>query len=132
MAAGYHAAKPRRKQIQGDMQCVRNGLLSANSCRLRKVSSAPQFEDFMSTPRYSNVKYMLVELVVKDEHHVQFAEQMPGIIGHITARYGWEFVYGAYPLSGRMNKFVHIWRIKSEADVMKLMVDGAIAFTQAR
>jgi hypothetical protein len=84
----------------------------------------------MSAPRYSNVKYMLVELVVNDEHHVQFAEQMPGIIGHITARYGWEFVYGAYPLSGRMNKFVHIWRIKSEADVVKLMVDGAIAFTR--
>lgn len=83
----------------------------------------------MTEKRYSTVKYMLVELEVRDDDHARFAALMPDIIGRISKRYGWEFVYGAYPVSGRMNKFVHIWRINNEDQVMKLMVDGSIRIT---
>ncbi len=84
----------------------------------------------MAQSRYSDVKYMLVELQVENRHHLAFVQRMPGLIRQITARYQWEFVYAAYPLSGRLNKFVHIWRIPSEVDVLKLMVDGAVDFRQ--
>lgn len=86
----------------------------------------------MAKTNASPIKYMLVELHVKDEHHVEFVRRMPEIIRMITERYQWELIYAAYPLSGQVNKFVHIWKLLDEKEVLQLMVDGAFDNAEER
>lgn len=72
------------------------------------------------------LKYLLVEFHVKDKNHKDFCDQMPELIGLFVKHFKWELMQALYPVSGRVNRFVHIWRITDEASVNKLMVDGAV------
>jgi hypothetical protein len=71
-------------------------------------------------------KYLLAELDVSDQNHAKFIEAMPELIELMTTKFQWELVYASYPITGRLNRFVHIWKIGSEQTVLSVMLDGAV------
>jgi hypothetical protein len=74
---------------------------------------------------FTPIRYLLVELVVKNTAIKEFHKQVPGLIGLISETFNWEFMYAAYPTSGKLNHIVHLWRIPSEASLLRLMQIGS-------
>lgn len=72
------------------------------------------------------IRYLVAELEVDRIHHRAFRLQMPPIIQQMLDLYGWELIYAAYPISGKINRFIHIWRIPDETAVLQLMSAGAL------
>jgi hypothetical protein len=78
------------------------------------------------------VKYVLVELDVPRENHQKFQAQMPDLVELMFDHVRWELVFASYPITGRVNRFVHIWRIPDESTLVAVMRDGALDLSQAQ
>ncbi len=78
----------------------------------------------------SLVKYVLVELHVENENLRELATRMPEVVSLIVKLFGWELVYAAYPISGQINRLVHIWKIGNESSVLNLMIQGSMDFAE--
>jgi hypothetical protein len=78
------------------------------------------------------VKYVLVELDVSRKNHKKFQQKMPDLVELMFDRARWELVFASYPITGIVNRFVHIWRIPDESTVVEVMRDGAIDLGRAQ
>lgn len=72
------------------------------------------------------IKYVLVELDVLRENHQEFRKQMHTLTEIMFDYKGWELVYAAYPITGVLNRFIHIWKIPDESDILEVMREGAL------
>jgi hypothetical protein len=70
--------------------------------------------------------YLQAEFNVARANHTAFVKKMQEILPVIFTEYGWELIYGAYPIVGEVNRFIHIWRIPNEESVLRVMRDGAV------
>ncbi len=71
------------------------------------------------------IYYLHVTLSVPRQNHRPFVTLMERLLSVIHDLYGWEFVHGSYPISGKVNQFVHVWKIPDPADVLHIMRHGA-------
>jgi hypothetical protein len=78
------------------------------------------------------VKYVLVELDVSRDNHQKFQEMMPDLVELMFDHKRWELVFASYPITGRVNRFVHIWRIPDESTIVEVMRDGAVDLGRAQ
>src|SRR5687768_9766402 len=72
------------------------------------------------------IKYVMVELDVRREFHVLFQQQMQSLVEIMFDLKKWELVYAAYPITGPLNRFVHIWQIPDESSIVEVMREGAL------
>ena len=73
------------------------------------------------------VKYVVVELDVARENHVPFQANMLALTDLMFSFKKWELVFAAYPITGVVNRFLHIWKIPSEDTIIEIMRAGALA-----
>jgi hypothetical protein len=71
------------------------------------------------------VKYVLVELDVLSKDHQAFQHAMIDFVELMFDHKRWELVFASYPMTGVLNRFVHIWKIPDESDVLDIMREGA-------
>jgi hypothetical protein len=86
-------------------------------------------QSFLAPPQQNAeelIKYLLVELQVKRENHERFQDKMRELADVMFYRYKWELVFAAYPMTGQLNRFVHIWRITTESSLLDVMREGAL------
>lgn len=72
------------------------------------------------------VKYVLVTLEVSREDHETFQEKMLELTERMYEYKRWELVFAAYPITGEVNRFVHIWKIPDESTIIEIMRQGAL------
>jgi len=75
------------------------------------------------------VKYVLVQLDVPRQFHEAFQGEMRKLTELMYDYKRWELVFAAYPITGEVSRFVHIWKIPSEATILEVMRQGALAVT---
>lgn len=73
------------------------------------------------------VKYLLVELYVRRENVRDFERRMRELVELMFDYKRWELVLASYPIAGKLNRFVHVWKIPHESDVLEVMRVGAPA-----
>ncbi len=73
------------------------------------------------------VKYVVVHLDVARENHEKFQGAMIQLTDRMYSFKKWELVFAAYPITGVVNRFLHIWKIPSEDTVIQIMREGALA-----
>jgi hypothetical protein len=71
------------------------------------------------------VKYVLVELDVLSKDHQAFQHAMIDFVELMFDHKRWELVFASYPMTGTLNRFVHIWKIPDESDILDIMREGA-------
>jgi hypothetical protein len=71
------------------------------------------------------VKYVLVELDVLSKDHEAFQHAMIDFVELMFDHKRWELVFASYPITGTLNRFVHIWKIPDESDILDIMREGA-------
>jgi hypothetical protein len=86
----------------------------------------PRFEANLPKDLKDLVKYVLVELDVRREHHIAFKNAMRPLVEIMFDLKKWELVFAAYPIDGKLNRFVHIWRIPDETTILEIMRSGAL------
>lgn len=72
------------------------------------------------------VKYLVAELYVESKDHDAFQKEMKDLVELMFDYKRWELVFASYPVTGQLNRFVHIWRIPDESDVLEVMRVGAL------
>jgi hypothetical protein len=72
------------------------------------------------------VKYLVVELDVPRENHVRFQDEMKNLVEVMFDYKRWELVFATYPIIGKVNRFIHIWKIPDESTVVEVMRAGAL------
>lgn len=77
-------------------------------------------------PTAELVKYVLVQLDVPRGNHEQFKQLMRPLVEIMFDLKQWELVFAAYPITGVVNRFVHIWRIPDESTIVEVMREGAL------
>ena len=77
------------------------------------------------------VKYVLVELDVPRENHAEFQRKMSDLVELMFDHARWELVFASYPITGIVNRFVHIWKIPNESTLVEIMRDGAFKLDTA-
>jgi len=77
-------------------------------------------------PMAELVKYVLVELDVRRDNHEKFKRLMRPLVEIMFDLKQWELVFAAYPITGVVNRFVHIWRIPDESTIVEVMREGAL------
>jgi hypothetical protein len=95
----------------------------------KALAPAEAFKRFVAPPPDNPkdlVKYVLVELDVMREHHQNFRREMHTLTEIMFDYKGWELVYAAYPITGKLNRFIHIWKIPDESDILEVMREGAL------
>lgn len=85
-------------------------------------SGAEQLDPTGTDPQ---IYYLHVRLSVPRQNHRSFVVLMERLLTVIHDIYGWEFVHGSYPISGEVNRFVHVWKIPDPVDVLHIMRHGA-------
>ncbi len=78
------------------------------------------------------IKYVLVELDVPRKNHQEFQNKMPDLVELMFDHKGWELVFASYPITGKVNRFVHIWKIPDESGLVEVMRDGAVDLSKAQ
>ncbi|HTQ06181.1 MAG TPA: hypothetical protein VMI54_20105 [Polyangiaceae bacterium] len=99
--------------------------------RTKAAEPAPKGQAPLSDDTSDLVKYVLVELDVPTKHHAEFQEKMRQLVEVMFDFKRWELVFASYPLTGTVNRFVHIWRIPDESTILQVMRKGAVRLTQA-
>jgi hypothetical protein len=89
----------------------------------------PRFTQALPTQPNELIKYVLVELDVPREFHIRFQEQMQALVEIMFDLKQWELVFAAYPITGELNRFVHIWQIPDESSIVEVMREGALGST---
>jgi len=72
------------------------------------------------------VKYLVVELDVPRKNHVRFQDEMKNLVEVMFDYKRWELVFATYPIIGKVNRFIHIWKIPDESTVVEVMRAGAL------
>lgn len=72
------------------------------------------------------IKYVLVELDVPRVFHDSFQKEMRSLVEVMFDLKKWELVFAAYPITGEVNRFVHIWQIPNESSIIEVMREGAL------
>lgn len=86
----------------------------------------PRFTQPLPAAPAELIKYVLVELDVRREFHIRFQEQMQSLVEIMFDLKKWELVFAAYPITGELNRFVHIWQIPDESSIVEVMREGAL------
>jgi len=82
-------------------------------------------------PNDELVKYVFVELDVAREDHQAFQQRMPNLVELMFDHKRWDLVFASYPITGPVNRFVHIWKIPDESTLVEVMRDGAVDLKQS-
>jgi hypothetical protein len=77
------------------------------------------------------VKYVFVELDVPRKSHELFQQRMPDLVELMFDHVRWELIFASYPLTGLVNRFIHIWRIPGAATLPDGMREGAVKLDAA-
>lgn len=72
------------------------------------------------------IKYVLVQLDVPRKYHEEFQARMQPLIELMYQYKKWELVFAAYPITGEVSQFVHIWKIPDESTLVEVMRQGAL------
>ncbi|HKY39289.1 MAG TPA: hypothetical protein VJN18_25300 [Polyangiaceae bacterium] len=86
----------------------------------------PRFKKTLPAAPAELIKYVMVELDVPREFHIPFQEQMQPLVEIMFDLKKWELVFAAYPITGQVNRFVHIWQIPDESSIVEVMREGAL------
>ena len=72
------------------------------------------------------IKYVLVQLDVARENHEAFQRRMRKLTELMYQYKKWELMFAAYPITGKVSTFVHIWKIPDESTIIEVMREGAL------
>src|SRR5215831_6283908 len=75
----------------------------------------------------SLVRYVLVELHVERKKHDAFKAAMPELVDLMFSHHRWELVYAAYPVTGKIDRFIHIWKVPDESSLLEIMLEGGLS-----
>ena len=108
------ASAPRARQYG------RQGSQAAKTGGIRQRSAPP------GTTGEALVKYVFVELDVPRENHAEFQQRMHDLAEVMFDHVRWELIFASYPITGVVNRFVHIWKIPDESTLVDVMREGAV------